>query len=102
VSKPFTISVFRPASFKRLGSVNPVTGALQSVPRNRFKVLVRKGVLPLADQPSEPALIEFTINVPAGSDTADEANLRAMLSSGIGFVADQADEIAGMCLNGVL
>lgn len=86
VARPFTCSVFRPKSFNVLGKPNPITGLITSVPRNIYKIITRKGVYPLAGQPSVVAVVRTEIEVPAGADIADPANVRAMLSAHIGLL----------------
>lgn len=84
VSRPFTVAFTRPKQFQTLGKPNPVTGLIGVVPRNTYKALVRKGVLPLAGQPSQVAIGRLELEIPAGADTADPANVRAMISALIG------------------
>ena len=48
MASPFTITFFRPKVFRFLGKPNPTTGLIKDVPRNTFKLITRKGVLPLA------------------------------------------------------
>jgi len=84
VARPFTIAFFRPLSFAVLGKPNPVTGLLSSFPVNVYKLITRKGVTVLAGQPNQIASITSSLNVPAGSDVVDPANLRAMISAHIG------------------
>lgn len=50
VSKPFTLSFFRPVALKTLPSVNPVTGVIKNIPMNQYKLITRKGVMPAANQ----------------------------------------------------
>jgi hypothetical protein len=102
VASPFTITAIRPKVFKSLGAINPVTGALKNVPRNVFKILTRKGVLPLAGQPYQTLLISTTIEVPAGSDTADAPNIRAALSAHIGSLTQQSAGIGDTSVSGVI
>jgi hypothetical protein len=102
VSRPFTVSVFRPQTFKSLPTVSPVTGVLPSVPRNVYKVITRKGVTPLSGQASIPMLIETVIHVPAGADEADAANVAAALSAHIGALWDQSSGLGDTLINGVL
>lgn len=102
VSRPFTLTAFRPKTFKSLPAVNPVTGELPSVPYNTYKVITRKGVTPLSGQAARVMLIETVIKVPAGADTADPDNLRAALSCHIGSLSDQSDNVGGITINGVL
>lgn len=102
VSQPFTVTMFRPQTFKSLDPVDPVTGQLRSVSRNVYKVLTRKGVLPLAGQSPVVAMVETVIHVPAGSDTADPTSLRAMLSAHFGILSQVSAGIGDTTVNGVL
>lgn len=102
VSKPFTITVTRPRQLLSLGKPNPVTGLVASVPRNTYKVLTRKGVLPLSGQPNAVMIIRTEIEVPAGADTADSANIRAALSAHLGTLAAVSSGIGDTAINGVL
>lgn len=102
VSSPFTIAAVRPKAFKVLGKTNPVTGLLPSVPVNQYKVITRKGVLPLAGQPFSPARITTVIEIPAGSDVADPSNLRAMFSAHIGALSQQSAGLGDTVVSGVL
>jgi hypothetical protein len=72
------------------------------VPDNVYKVITRKGVLPLAGQPYAVMNITTTISVPAGSDTADAANVRAALSVHLGALAQQSAGIGDLAVNGIL
>lgn len=102
VSSPFTTAVVRPKTYKVIGKTNPVTGLLPSVPVNTYKVTTRKGVLPLAGQPYSIARISSIMDIPAGSDTADPANLRAMLSMHFGSCTQQAAGTGDMVISGVM
>lgn len=101
-SAPFTIAMFRPATYKSLEPVDPVTGVLRRVPVNTYKVITRKGVTPLAGQAPRTMIVTTTIEVPAGSDVADQANVRACLSAHFGVFGQQSSEIGGTVINGVL
>lgn len=102
VARPFTCAVFRPKVFAALGKVNPVTGVLSSVGRNTYKCLTRKGVTPLSGQASQTAMCRTEIEIPAGSDTADAANVRAMLSAHIGLLQQISAGLGDTAVNGVL
>lgn len=92
VDKPFTLSVFRPAVFNRIPPVNPVTGVLPRVQRNVHKIITRKGGTPLAGQTPQIILIETSVSVPAGVETADFPALAASLSLHIGALWEQSNE----------
>lgn len=102
VASPFTITFVRPKVFRVLGKPNPTTGLIKDVSRNVYKTITRKGVLPLAGQPYTNMLITTIIEVPAGSDTADPANLRAALSAHIGALSQQAAGIGDTVVSGVI
>jgi hypothetical protein len=101
VAAPFTVTFVRPKAFKALGKTNPTTGLLPSVPKNQWKIIVRKGVVPLAGQPYSMALAECTLSIPAGSDTADAANLRAMISAMIGALNQQSAGLGDSLVSGI-
>lgn len=100
VSCPFTHTFVRPASLKVLGAPNPVTGRLQSVPNNTYQLITRKGVVPLAGQPAKTMMIRTIIDVPAGSDSYDIANVRAALSSHIGLLTQQSSGVGDTASTG--
>jgi len=102
ISKPFTVTFVRPANFRLLSAVNPVTGSLANVPRNTWKVITRKGACPLANQPAVPILIRTIIEVPAGVDTYEPEDLRAALSMHIGSLTQVSAGIGDSCISGVM
>lgn len=101
-SNPFTITSFRPKVFQALGKPNPTTGVIKYVPMNRFRILTRKGVLPLAGQASVPAMIDTIMSIPAGADTADPSNLRAALSLHFGALNQQSAGIGDTVVTGIM
>lgn len=102
VASPFTLMFARPRSFKALGKPNPVTGLVKDVPRNVYKLIVRKGVLPLAGQPYTNAICRIEFDVPAGSDTADSANIRALASISGGALSQLAAGLGDTLIAGVM
>jgi len=101
-SRPFTITLSRPAVLRTLPVVNPVTGILPNVPRNTYKVIVRKGVTPLANQAASVMNMTTTLDIPAGSDLADTANVRAGLSLLIGALEQISASIGDTIVTGVI
>lgn len=102
VGQPFTVTMFRPLSPRVLGTPNPVTGRIASVPNNVYTVITRKGVVPLAGQPITTMVIESTIRVPAGADVADANSVRAALSQHIGVLSQQSAGVGDTTINGLL
>lgn len=79
-----------------------MTGALRSVPRNTYKILVRKGVTVLSGQAPVALQARLEIEVPAGADSADPANIRAALSLLIGSLNSISASIGDTCVTGVI
>lgn len=102
LSAPFTLAMFRPKTFAVVGTVNPVTGQLRSQARNRFSVIVRKGVIPLAGQAAQNMVITCHIDIPAGADTADELSIRSALSAAFGLFNSNSSAIGDTVVSGVL
>jgi len=102
VSKPFSITFFRPMNLRVLPQANPVTGVIKNVPLNSYKLITRKGVAPAANQNPITARITTIIDVPAGSDTYEPEDLRAMISAHFGVGWAQASGIADTILSGII
>lgn len=102
VSKPFTLTMFRPPVLRAVPQVNPVTGILKNVPVNSYKVITRKGAAPGTNQSPLVARITTIIDVPAGCDTFEAEEIRAMCSLHFGVLNAQSDGIASTVLTGVL
>lgn len=98
---PFTVTHFRPKVFKALGMPNPTTGVISSVPYNVHKVIVRKGVTPAASQQARPARVTVLVEVPAGAETYDAPNVRAMLSLAIGALSQQSAGVGDTVVSGI-
>lgn len=101
VASPFTVTLVKPKNFKILSPVVPGTGLLPSVPKNQWKIIVRKGVTPLVGQPASVMLIKIELDVPAGSDTADMPNIRAALSAAIGALNQQSAGLGDTLITGI-
>lgn len=102
VSDPFTITVFRPRALKALGTANPVTGRYSSVQKNTYTIIIRKGVNFAANQAPETVTIRCAIDVPAGSDAYDSANVRAAVSALVGVLNQQTTGLGDLLINGVI
>jgi hypothetical protein len=102
VASPFTGTFVKPSTNKVLGKPNPTTGLISSVPRNVYKFITRKGVLPLTGQPYATMLITTSVEVPAGADTVDAANVRAGLSFHIGALSQQSAGIGDTGATGIM
>jgi len=101
-SDPFTITVSRPAQLKVLPAFNSSLGVLLRVPKNVYKVITRKGVIPAANQVSQVMPVRTEISVPAGADAYDAPNVRASLSLHFGFVNQLSASIGDTATSGLL
>jgi hypothetical protein len=101
-SRPFTITLSRPPVLRQLPALNAATGLLPTVPNNSYKILVRKGATVLAGQTPRVAQCAIEISVPAGADSADPANIRAMLSLAIGALTSISASIGDTAVTGVI
>lgn len=101
VSSPFTISFYRPKVLKTIG-VPDSSGYVRNVPMNDYYVIVRKGVTPLAGQAIKNTVVRCQLSVPAGSDTADAANIRGALSLLFGVLSQQSAGIGDTLISGIV
>jgi hypothetical protein len=101
ISKPFTLTFFRPASFKMLGQPN-TAGVVRQFPKNNFELLTRKGIEVLGDQPVQMLMIRTIVSVPAGSDVYEPEQIRAALSCHVGSLWAEASDISETLLTGTL
>lgn len=102
VSKPFTLSFFRPAVLRSLPAANPVTGVVKNIPVNTYKMILRKGAAPAANQQAQTAYISCEIAVPAGTDTHEPEDIKAMISAFFGAGSSMASGIADTVITGVM
>lgn len=89
VSSPFTMTASRPKS-ARLPVINQAVLSASQFPVNQYGLLVRKGLTPLAGVSPRVGSIRITVEVPAGAETNDAANLNALFSAAIGALTNQA------------
>jgi len=102
VSKPFTVTFFRPSVMKTLPQANVPTGVIKSIPKNTYKVLTRKGALPAANQIPQINMISTNIDIFAGTDTFEPEDVRAMLSLHIGALQQVAAGLGDTAVTGIL
>lgn len=101
ISDPFTVTLSRPAQLKALPAPNPVTGRYPTIPVNTTKILVRKGVNFAANQAPLIAYGRVELSVPAGADSYDPANCRALCSLLAGVIGQISAGIGDTVVTGV-
>lgn len=102
VSDPFTVTFIRPKNPRVLPSANPVTGKYGSIPRNTYHMVVRKGVNYAANQAPDQMVARLSVDVPAGSDSYDAANVRAAMSLIVGILSQQSSGAGDTLVSGIL
>lgn len=102
VSDPCSIVFTRPASPRALPNANPITARYPQIPVNQYQILVKKGVNYAANQAPAIASARVIMNVPAGADAYDPANVRAMLSLLIGALAQVSSGLGDTAVSAVL
>jgi hypothetical protein len=99
---PFTATIRKDKVYKALPPKNPVTGAYGNVPLNKTEILIRKGVKIDAAGAIRVANYRLSMEVPAGSESNDAANLRAALSFLIGLLNEESADLGDSLVTGVI
>jgi hypothetical protein len=102
VQAPFTLMFYRPKIAQILQAVTGQLSLLGRVPRNSYGLVTRKGVTVLTGQPQQICTIRTVIDIPAGSDTADAANIKAALSAHFGALSQQSAGVGDSVLSNIL
>lgn len=102
VSKPFTMTYFKPQRLQTLPGANPVTGVIKNIPINKYKLVTRKGAKPASNQPDLVNLITTDFGIFAGVDTYEPEEIKAAISAHIGFLWQIAAGIGDTAINGVM
>jgi hypothetical protein len=104
VNNPATITFRRPSLLKTLKDafLNGVTGQFSKVPMNEYTMLSRKGMLVAANNQPQIGDIRVTHRIPAGSETFDAANVKALISMTYGVLANQSSGIADTVTTGIM
>lgn len=100
-SSPFTATFYKPAAVKALPAPNPVTGFRGAIPNNQYKLVVRKGGLAAAGVPVT-AIARLTIDVPAGMDSYNPDEVRALASFLVGLLTEESADFGDTLVTGVL
>lgn len=102
MASPFTATFTRVKNVRSAPMPNPSTGLIGNSPMNVSKYIVRKGVVPLAGQAAQVASIKVEISIPAGSDSADSNNIRAMLALAFGLASQQSAGIGDTVITNLI
>lgn len=98
---PFTITIRR-APYKARPAPNPVNGSYGNVPMNRIEVLGRKGVYIDSSQTVREARLRLIAELPAGCESSDAVNVRALVSMFLGQLAEEAADYGDSLISAVI
>lgn len=101
VSKPFTATFYKPAQLRALPAPNAVSGLRGAVPNNQFKLIIRKGGYAAADVPTT-AVVRLTMDIPAGMETYNPDEVRALVSFMVGLLNEESNDLSETLLTGVV
>jgi hypothetical protein len=100
-ASPFTGCYWRPKVPKALPPLGN-NGQYPSIPTNTHKVVGRKGVTPGVGQPATLMTVRVEMDIPAGAETYDAANVRACLSFVFGLLSQQSSGIGDTVVTNIL
>lgn len=101
VSDPFTITFFKPVNFATIPSLAS-NGVLPAVKMNKYVLVVRKGTYLLANQARVTAMFRGEFRIPAGADSNDPADVRALASVVGGIFAAFGANLGDTLVSGVM
>jgi len=102
VSDPFTVTFIRPKNPRALPNPNSVTGKYATVPKNTYGIIVRKGVNYAVNNAPDICVARLYVDVPAGADAYDPAQLRALMSLLSGILSQQASGVGDTLTTGIM
>jgi len=105
-SAPFTLTMFRPKQIKLLRTTSDGYGRIANG-KNKYTIIARKGVgvtTSVAGGGIQDGLFVATLSleVPAGTDVMDAANIRAAMSCLIGALSTNSSAITETMISGLL
>jgi len=97
---PFTLTL-KKTPYKALPAKNPVNGSYGNVPLNRVEQLFRKGLKIDSAGTIRNGNVRVIVELPAGSETNDAVNIRALWSFVIGLLTEESADIGDSTVAGV-
>lgn len=101
VGDPFTYSYTPPAVLKSTPQANAVTGKYPPIPYNVHQLMFRKGMNFATGQNPLPGWIDVKIGIPAGAESVDAANVRAMTSLFVAVIGEISSGLGDTLVTGI-
>ncbi|DAD50063.1 coat protein [ssRNA phage Zoerhiza.1_9] len=102
VSDEFSITIVKPKVMKMIQAFSSLLPNTFRPAFNRYWIIVRKGGIPASGLVAVPMVWRCSIDIPAGGDNYDAANVRGGLSMFIGSLNQVSSGIGDTLCNGVL
>lgn len=100
-ANPFTLTAYRPKVLRTLSGANPITGVIAPVAANSYGLIVRKGLIPYSGAVARVGIGRVSLDIPAGADTTDPANVRIMISALVGALNQISAGLGDTCVTGI-
>lgn len=98
---PFTLLIRRDRSYKTRPPANPVNGSYGNVPLNKTEFLFRKGLYIDSSSTVRTGNLRIIAELPAGSESSDAINIRALVSFALGILAEESADFGDSLVAGV-
>jgi len=100
IAFPFTHTFIKPSVLKVAAKPNAITGVTPSVPKNKYKVVTRKGTK-VNSTTNSMILVESYITIPAGAENYSPGDVKAALQLHQGALDQQLSGVADVCITGL-
>lgn len=100
VNEPFTVTFYKPP-LQGLPAANPVTGLRGAIPKNPWRIVIRKGG-EVASGVAATAVVRINLDIPAGMETYDPDQIKSLVSFMAGLFNEECQDLAETLITGVL
>jgi len=101
VSSPFTATFYKPSIVRSIPAPNAVTGLRGAIPNNQYKLVLRKGGNAASGVPVT-AIVRITWDIPAGMETYNPDEVRALTSFLVGLLSEESADLGDTLITAVL
>jgi len=102
VSDEFSVTFVKPKVMKVIQAFSSLLPNSFRPQFNRYWIIVRKGGIPASGLVSIPQVVRIPIDIAAGVDNFDAANMRAMISFTVGVLNSISSGLGDTLSNGAL
>lgn len=99
-SSPFEAVFYVPQVLRSTPKPNPITGKYPPIPVNQYRLVVKKGGKVNADGTQATAVAKLSFDIPAGMETADADQVKALVSFIIGLATEESQDLVDTLIAG--